>query len=461
MSKRSKAAAVREAARKRQRNRTIAIVIILVVLVVGILATAIGLVYQHFFVDSLNSYDAQMRIAADAEREGDLDKAEEAYRKALSFQAGDLDATLALAELLVKTDRPDEGAGLYEELLAKDEGNTGYMERLLSIYVEGMEDMDKANGMIIRAYEAGLELSSNLIAPPPELSPKGGTFTQTTKVTLTAPDGYTIHYTNRKADVPTPADKEYKKPFSLSKNRSFYVHAAVFDERGLMGWPVYASYKIRLQFIVDTSAVKHLGRTAGSIMEDIGPLFFTEEFTEGGGAIYEDENGRFRFVFFLDAYAQTVPVAPTTTDTAITGASVTGAAVAVTETAVKSVPFDPLTSPLPVGAKCEVIYMDIASYLVQQRGSFRVKDLMAGLEIEQYAVRSEPFDGKYHLYYDIDGVRFDLKLRDEGTVDTKDTMELYLVEPGMQTIEDMIKEISGEPGQGTDSALTTQEEQEE
>ena len=161
MGKRSKAAAVREAARRRKRKRAIAIVVIVVVLVVGILVTAFGLIRQHFFVDSLNTYEAQMRIAAESEQAGDLDRAEEAYRKALGFQEGDLDATIALAELLVKADRPGEGAVLYEELLAKDEGNTGYMDRLLSIYVEGMEDMEKANGLIIRAYEAGLELSSD------------------------------------------------------------------------------------------------------------------------------------------------------------------------------------------------------------------------------------------------------------------------------------------------------------
>jgi tetratricopeptide (TPR) repeat protein len=381
--------------KKKRRNNKWTLTIIAIVLAIVIVGIAVYLLYDHFFVSANDNYESQMSIGAQQLKLGDADKALEAYERALGFRPGDEDATLAVAELYIQKERYEEAAEIYEARLAKDEANTETIDILIGLYAKHLNAVDKANELIIRAYQQKLTLSSELVQPPPEFSPGGGTFNQATDIKITAPEGYEIRYVTKKGQIPAADSKLYKKAISIGKNGSKRIIAAVFDKDGLMGWPVQNIYKVAIQVAVDNSAISNLGRSAKSIMNSVGPLYYSGGME--GGYYYNDKNDKFYYIFPMNAFVDKK-----------TGEDL-----------------DPLSTALPQSTRCVAISMKVGSYIVSPTGSIGVDDFMAGLEIEEYEVRASNSDHKYHLIYDADGARYDIALPSEDKIGTNEVMIIY------------------------------------
>jgi tetratricopeptide (TPR) repeat protein len=384
-------------ARKKRRNNKWTLTIIAVLFAIAVVAIVAVIVYQHFFVAINDNYDAQMRIAAREMQAGDTGKAETAYKRALGYQIGDHDATLALAEIYVKKEQYEDAAELYSDLLSKDDGDIALYDALIGLYAGQLDAPDKANELIVKAYQIGLTLTSELVQQPPEFSQKGGTFNQATKIELTAPEGYSVHYVTKKGTIPTIDDKLYKKAISLSKSGTRRIIAAVFDKDGLMGWPAENVYKIKIQVTVDNSAISNLGRGAGAIMKSVGPLYFSGRME--GGYYYKDNNSKFHYIFPVNSFRD----------------KKTGDAL------------NPEDTELPTSAKCVAISMTVSSYIVQPTGSVTVKDFMAGIDIKNYEVRIGDYDGAYHLIYDSGDERYDIPLPDKDKISKSKVMTVYSI----------------------------------
>ncbi|MDR0817448.1 MAG: chitobiase/beta-hexosaminidase C-terminal domain-containing protein [Clostridiales Family XIII bacterium] len=392
--------------RKKRRNNKWSLTIIALILAIAIVGIAAYLIYNHFFVTANNTYDAQMRIGDQQLKLDHLDEAEAAYKQALIYKDGDYDASVTLAEIYEKKKQYEDAAALYAGLHEKDENNIDLYDRLIALYAEHLDAVEKANELITKAYELGLTLTSDLVPPLPEFSPKGGTFNQATKVKLTAPDGYTIRYVTKKGTVPTAKSKKYKKAISISANGSKRIIAAVFSKEGLMGWPAENIYKIKLQVAVDNSAIANLGRSSKAIMNSVGPLFYSGELE--GGFCYKDNSSKYTYVFSASDF----PLG-NDDEEGEDGDEDGGSRL------------DPESMSLPAKAKCVALSMTVGNYIVQPSGAITVKDFMAGMEIEDYEVR--PSDGANHLIYDADGARYDITLPDKENISPNQVMTVYLI----------------------------------
>jgi tetratricopeptide (TPR) repeat protein len=393
----TQAARTAASTRKKRRNNKWSLTIIAIFFAIAIVALTAFFVYRHFFVAVNDNYSAQMRIGAQQMQFGDVEKAEAAYVRALGYQAGDHDATLALAEIDVRKERYEDAAGRYEDLLAKDDQDISLYDTLIGLYAEHLNAVDKANELIVKAYGLGLTLTSELVLPPPEFSKKSGTFNQATKIKLTAPKGYQIYYVTKKGKIPTQDDKLYKKEITISSNGSKRIIAAVFNKDGLMGWPEENVYKVKLQIAVDNYAISNLGKGAGTIMNAVGPLYYAGSME--GGYYYNDKESKFYYIFSMSAFVD----------------KDTGEYLEPEDTA------------LPTKAPCVAISMTVSSYIVQPAGAVTVKDFMAGIEIEEYEVRKSEEDGSYHLIYDSGDERYDIPLPDKENISKDRVMIVYSI----------------------------------
>jgi len=369
---------------------------VLAVVLAAIIVTIV-LVVQHVHDKSLNTYEAQMQLAEQEIENKDYEKAEAAYKKALKFKAGDREATVNLAELYVLMNRVDDAVKQYLAVQEADDQDVSIYKRLLELYIEKQDDIEHANEQILKAYELGLELDSEHVAGPPVFSPEGGVFNQATSITIKASKGYKVYYTTKPDKLPTKKNKRYKKPIVLSSNKKVTICAIAYNKQGLMSWPATQTYKLKLEFMVDASAIRHLGSSASTIMKAVGPLFYDS--TEGGGCYYVDTYGRAAYIFPMDSFYDS--------ETKKYG--------------------DPVVTPLPGKAVCVAVNMPISQYIVQQTGEFKVKDFMKSQKIKDYSVERSNMDGAWHLYFDIGNARYDMTLRGENTISTSLDMTVYLI----------------------------------
>ncbi|MDR0357784.1 MAG: chitobiase/beta-hexosaminidase C-terminal domain-containing protein [Clostridiales Family XIII bacterium] len=389
--------ALSERQRKRMRTR----IIVLSVAGLVVLAAAGFCVYYFGFVRPMDNYDAQMKVGEESYEAGVYEDAEAAFLKALEYESGDSAATFALADTYVAWKKFDKAVILFSALQDEDEADTRTYERLISLYAEHTNDIDAANAQIVKAYERGLSLESELVVAPPVFEPKSGTFNEATIVTVSADEGQVIYYT-MDGSVPTLESIRYEGEFNLNKKTEFSFFAAVIAENGLMGWPAAAEYVIDIQYAVNSEYLGYIGRSAAEIMNSAGALFYVEE--DGGAYCYRNKSSECIFAFPLDS----VPgiEVPATTPT---GEVATDGAVTV-------LPPDPNRTPLRSDAVCVAVEMNISRLFVLMNEAISVEDLMAGLNVENYTVSVSETDGLHHLYYGANGYTFDYALKDENTV---------------------------------------------
>ncbi|MDR1953687.1 MAG: chitobiase/beta-hexosaminidase C-terminal domain-containing protein [Clostridiales Family XIII bacterium] len=379
-----------ERSRKKKRVR------ITVVAVMGaiLLIAAAACVYYYGFVYPTGNYDAQMKIGAEHYEAGEYEEAEAAFLRALDYRPGDPDATFALADTYTGWEKYDKAVVLLTALQETDTADMQTYERLLTLYVNHLNDIDAANEQILKAYDLGLALTHEAIAAAPVFSPQGGVYNEPTVVTITAGEGQAIYYTTD-GTMPTLKSEKYEAELTLKNQESMIVTAVVIAENGLIGWPTKAEYAIDIQYAIDSTVLDYIGKSAAEIMGSVGALFYERE--GDVGYYYRNKTGDSFFIFPQNVFpAMEVPAAPS-------GAAVT-------------MPPDPNRTPLPSNAVCVAVSTKISRLFLQIEDVMLVEDLMAGLKIPNYNVETSAADGQSHLYYSANGYAFNYTLKDSKTV---------------------------------------------
>jgi tetratricopeptide (TPR) repeat protein len=382
----------RPAVSERQRRRKRTRIVVLAVAGAILLAGAAACVYYFGFIHPNDNYSAQMKIGMECYESGEYEDAEIAFLRALEYKSGDPEATLALADTYTAWKKFDKAVILLTALQDVDEKDTRTYERLITLYVSDMNDINAANAQIIKAYGLGLTLENEAIAAPPLFSPKGGAYNEVTAVTITAAEGQVVYYTTD-GSIPTLESARYESELILKSKEPLYITAVVIAENGLIGWPATSEYAINVQYAIDSGFPSYIGKSAAEIMGSVGALFYVGE--EEGGYYYRNKTGECFFVFPWDVFQVETPTA---TDGSI------------------ALPPDPNRTPLPGGAVCVAVSMEIGKLFVQMDETITVEDLMAGLSIETFRVEKSELDGLSHLYYSVNGYAFDYTLKDEATV---------------------------------------------
>ncbi|MDR1027996.1 MAG: chitobiase/beta-hexosaminidase C-terminal domain-containing protein [Clostridiales Family XIII bacterium] len=386
--------ALDERRRKKIRTR----IAILSVSGVIVLAAAAICVYYFGFVHPKDNYDAQMKLGMEYYGSGEYAEAEIAFLKALEYKPKDDEATIALADTYTAWEKFDKAVGLLTAMQEADEAETRTYERLITLYVGALNDINAANGQILKAYGLGLALTNEAIAAPPVFTPNGGVYNVVTNVEITAGEGQIIRYTTD-GSIPTFESVQYEGPLTLKNRDPLVITAAVIAENGLIGWPSVAEYTINIQYAVESEFLSYIGKPAAEIMGSVGALFYVGE--EKGGYYYRNKTGNCFFAFPWEVFQVETP--PETDATPATDGAV-------------SLPPDPNRTPLPGDAVCVAVTMKIGQIFVQMGESMPVEDLMLGLNIEDFTVEASATDGLNHLYYSANGYAFDYTLRDAATV---------------------------------------------
>jgi hypothetical protein len=384
----------RAARQRRRRNRQTAAIVVTVSI-----AAVVSLCIWYFgFMLPNDNYDAKMRIGVERFKAKEYVDAEKSFLSALTHKPNDPEAMLALSDTYAAEQKYDDAINEMKALQGIDGEDARTYERLIGLYVTGTGEIEKANEQIIVAYGRGYALESELIAPAPVFDPEGGNFEESTKIAIKAGEGLVIYYTTDDSIPTRDNGKQYKKKLNLKNNKSTRYIAVAYAENDLMSWPGSAEYKLSVKYGVDAGAVSYIGKTAKSIMQDVGPLFFAGDME--GGYYYKDEEEEFFYVFSMDDFLID------TTDGAIEYAS-------------------PDKMPLPGGSKCVAVSMLVKNYIVQMDGNLKVEDFMIGVGVKEYGIDRNDTTGEYHLIYSIDGARYDMALKDKETISGDKELIVY------------------------------------
>jgi hypothetical protein len=232
--------------------------------------------------------------------------------------------------------------------------------------------------------------------------PKPGNFGEATKISIRTYLGFTVYYSTD-GSVPTPGEGEkYTKKISLTNNEEVTYRAVAYDRYGFMSWPAEAKYSLSIKYGVDDTALQYHGADAKKIMNAVGPLYYDSQHEEG--FYYYDESKEYYYVFANEHFV----VESETTDGAVQTSMI-----------------DPEREALPPDAVCAAVSMKISNYIVQMKGGIAVDDLMAGIGIEDYDVDRGVMDGRYHLLYESDGVRYDMTMKSRDTVTRSGVLMIY------------------------------------
>ncbi|MDR1068293.1 MAG: chitobiase/beta-hexosaminidase C-terminal domain-containing protein [Clostridiales Family XIII bacterium] len=384
------AAQTKPSVKKKGKNRTTVILIIVAaVLLIGAVIASVLI----FGAKDKNTYDAQMRIGVEHYKAGEYDEAEEAFLKALEFKPGDVNASVALADTYSAQKKYDRAASLLEDTKLKHPEDADIMNRLLTLYISDLSNIERANELIIECYEGKIDPKNDLVMPAPVFDPAGGSFEEAKQVEITATEGYAIYYT-QDGTMPTTKSSAYKSALKIAKSSDLTITAVGVAENGLMTWPGTAEFKIDIRFVTDKSAIDLIGSSAKTIMNSVGALYYKG--VEGGGLYYQAKNNDgVSYIFTYEDLDVPEPDPAAEDD--------------------KAAEPDPEKHPLKENAKCVAVDMRIDEYTTQLSGNIAVEDLMSGLSIKNYKVTKSEMDDKYHLYYTQNGLSFDYTLKDKET----------------------------------------------
>lgn len=369
--------------RQAQRNRIILIVIGAAIFLAGIGIATYFIAFHHDY----NNYDDQMNLGLQHYKAGEYEEAEAAFLKALEFEPDDPDALKALVDVYIAWEKFDKAVETLLFLQKQSPDDTSIIDQLITVYVDNLSDIETANALIRDSWEKGLSLENPRVPAPPVFTPKSGSYNAEITVLAKTGDGAKVYFTQDGA-IPTMESDFFENGIKLKSKEPVIITAVVFAENGLMGWPAKAEYTVNIQYALDTGAISRIGRTAESIMSDVGALFYHSALS--GSYVYRDKSSKFFYAFPVSAFKLDVD----------------------------GDPLSPETTPLPPGAVCEGVTMQVSDLFIGIATPVSVKDLMGGLGIAEgdYTVDPPAGSGAYLLHYVAGGYEFYYDLLDAETV---------------------------------------------
>ena len=353
--------------------------------VVGFLIIA-TLVFYFGFVKPNDNYEAQMRIGLKHLDAMEFEDAELAFNKALGFQPKDPDATIGLSDTFIATERFEEAVPLLTEMQASYITDVRSYDRLITIYISHLPNIDKANEQIVGCVTNGLRPENELVSEGPSMNPNGGTFNERTSVSMTAPEGHVILYTTD-GTMPTFESAIYEAPITLSSNQETTITAISKGLDGLISWPNAVLFTLKIEHSFNSQVVALVGSSAKDIMKAEGPLFYSS--TESEGLFYTTESGSVKFIF---------------PKSALGGG-------------------DPNMTPLPGSAKAKAVSMEASNYVWSMPETMTVEELTQGLKIKEFAV--EESKGVYSLGFYKGSLYFSFTLTDKNTLASTNILTVY------------------------------------
>lgn len=180
-----------EAAKQRKMKITVAIIAIccMVLIIIGIVMKVV--------VDGKNnnSFEYQMKQADRAMFNGNVDKAEEYYLKALALSNDNIDVRLELADLYITKEDTKEAEKYLKEVIEKDSLNYDAYRMLYNIYfAEGDTDaiLELKEGITDNRI---LSIFSKYSVDTATLSLEGGKYQENIKLSISAKKDVEIYYT--------------------------------------------------------------------------------------------------------------------------------------------------------------------------------------------------------------------------------------------------------------------------
>lgn len=390
-----RAAAQKQATEKKKRRNLIILIAVAVVILAGSVVASVLI----FDAKERNTYDAQMRIGVEHYKAGEYAEAEEAFKRALEFKPGDVNATIALADTYTAEAKYERAAQLLEEVkaggISAADTLAGVMSKLLTLSISHLDNIPRANELILECYTNGIDPQNELVLPAPVFDPAGGSFEETKNVTITASEGSVIYYT-KDGTIPNTESAKYESALKLKKSEQVTFTAIAVAENGLYTWPGTAEFAIDIQYLVNSQPTDFIGQTAKTIMNTVGPLYYQDEME--GGLYYKPNDGESVSYIFPWDNSLDVPEPAETAD---------GTEEEITP--------DPNKHPLKADAVCAAVAMKIGDYVPKVTGTIAAEDLMSGISIKNYKIEKSEEDGLYHLYYSQNALSFDYTLKDKST----------------------------------------------
>lgn len=214
-----------ELQKKKQKQRMILIIVIVAVCIV-----AVGV---FFGIRKNTSYESLYNKADVAYHTAKYEDAIDYAVKALDKKADSIEVYLLLGDVYVQMEDYENAQNCYMKVLDIDVSNKDAYEKLLKLYsqtgdYEGIETLyetlpnDDAN--LLKLFDAYL-------IPVPEVNVKGGDYTETIEIVLSAKKGLEIYYT---LDGTTPSDAKnhYEKSFEIEEEGTTVLKAVCIDENG-------------------------------------------------------------------------------------------------------------------------------------------------------------------------------------------------------------------------------------
>jgi tetratricopeptide (TPR) repeat protein len=333
----------------------------------------VGIVYFGF-IHPKDNYDAQMKIGLEHYSKGEWEKAEEAFNRALEYKKGDTNAIIGLSDTYVGWKKYDNAIKKLTSLQKTDEQDVRTYDRLINIYVKNKKDMAKANEQIVKCFTLGLALDNKNVAAVATFTPAAGNYAEAISVTAEGPEGYTLFYTTD-GQIPNGADvgAPFTEPLAIKKKDPITVTVVGYNAEGLMSWPGTAHYVVDINYAIDTTGPNCVGKSASSVISDMGALYYSG--TREDGYYYRSEDSTYMFAFPKDAF----------------GVDKDGK------------PNDPEKTALPPAAICSAVQQSADTLCMQVGEQIPIEDLMIGLGVDTYNVNDDNtltywYGGKYYKY---------------------------------------------------------------
>lgn len=189
-----------------------------------------------------HTYDYRMKLAEEAENNGNYTLAMGYYEEAVSYDSSSFEAIYGLGRMYYQTKRYEDAITEFKLALSLDTANADIYKYLLECY-SALDDYDGINSL---AESAPNDEIQNLIAEymilPPEFSLDGGEYHSKVSLYLTTSQDYQIYYTVNGKD-PITSGKLYVDAIEL-EDGEITVKAVCMNKKGEYSEVVCQDYVI-------------------------------------------------------------------------------------------------------------------------------------------------------------------------------------------------------------------------